>query len=164
MVVAIGAVACGVCGLVVFGQPTGSPPILSLHNDPQLFGGSRGADTRSFQEIRQISGIGGETFRPGETVAEVESMLNDGSGIDAAPASWGDLSQSHCLTVTTESGETFSFRILGVSPDTAEHDAAAGGLKLAIEGCADQSGSVVKAIIEPETRSGPEKAVPERSL
>lgn len=164
MVAAIGAVACGVCGLVVFSQSAGSPSIVTLHGDPHLFGTSHGLGTSISQGTRQISGIGGETFRPGETVAKAESMLTDENGLDAAPASWGELSQSHCLTVTTESGETFSFRILGVSPETAEQDTSAGGLQLAIEGCANQSGSVVKAIIEPETRSAPEKAVPERSL
>jgi hypothetical protein len=113
--------------------------------------------------VKVLAGINGVTATQGAGVSLAADIVADPKP-NIAPAAWDRLSSGGCMTVTTKTGASFSFRILGVRPATAaksDHDAPK--VDLAITACPEAGESIVKAVIEPY--AAPAKAVvPERSL
>jgi hypothetical protein len=115
------------------------------------------------QAVKVLAGINGVTASQSAGLPLAAEIVADPSP-NIAPAAWDRLSNGGCMTVTTKSGASFSFRILGVRPGTpAKTDHETPKVDLAITACPEAGESIVKAVIEPY--GAPVKAVrPERSL
>jgi hypothetical protein len=113
--------------------------------------------------VKVLDGINGVTAAPGAGQALAAEIVADPTP-NIAPAAWDSLSNGGCMTVTTKSGASFSFRILGVHPATSSKTGQEPPkVDLAITACPEAGESIVKAVIEPY--GAPSKAVvPERSL
>jgi hypothetical protein len=167
----IGLLASAACAAVLFSQPFGTRLQVAMdgagHGSSfgKSIGASRGAQDNRPGAIQILAGIGGETFASGAGYAGLQDMHSDQRAPNVAPVLWDELSEASCLTVTAKTGQTFSFRILGVSPASPAHEGAqAPKIELAIAGCANNGESVVKAVIEQDTPPVARDLAPERSL
>lgn len=121
-------------------------------SEPALFGSVPLAGETGAQPMRILTGVSGETFAAGDAktaLAEGEAALGAPSP-NVAPVAWDRLSAGGCMTVTTKTGQTFSFRILGARPagtGSAAEDLPK--LDLAVTACSESSDPVAKAVIEP---------------
>lgn len=157
------------CTAAVLGQPLGiALHRLSLNTGydaglVQAFGMKVASGDARARPVKVLDGISGVAASPGAGLALAAEIIADPTP-NIAPAAWDRLSNGGCMTVTTKSGASFSFRILGVRPGTTpktDHDVPK--LDLAISACPEAGESIVKAVIEPY--GAPAKAVvPERSL
>jgi hypothetical protein len=156
------------CTAAVLSQPLGMALdrlSLSAGNDDALAQafGIKTALGAGAAAVKVLDGINGVAAAPGAGQTLAPEVVADPTP-NIAPAAWDSLSNGGCMTVTTKSGASFSFRILGVHPSTSPktgHEPPK--VDLAITTCPEAGESIVKAVIEPY--GGPSKAVvPERSL
>jgi hypothetical protein len=168
---AAGILTSAFCAGTLLNHPLGMALNLLSHQS-----GDKAAFTRPFglaaglngnsQKVKVLAGISGITAAPGAEAPAVAAaeIVSTGPKLDVAPAAWDRLSGGSCMTVTTKSGETLSFRILGVRAGGAAKTAhEAPKLDLAITPCPAAADSVVKAVIEPY--AAPAKTdVPARNL
>lgn len=167
----IGLLASAACAAVLFSQPFGTRLQVAMEGAGggasfgKAIGASGGLDASGPGAIQMLAGISGETFASGVSYAGLPETLLDRRAPNVAPVLLEDLSEASCLTVTAKTGQTFSFRILGVSPASPAHEGAhAPKIELAIAGCANNGESVVKAVIEHEAPPVAKDLASERSL
>jgi hypothetical protein len=129
----------------------------------QLFGANAGAAAR--QGTKVLAGVGGETFAPGANRVAMDEIVPDSAAANVKPVAWERLSGGGCMTVTTKSGQSYSFRVQGARPAAAK-DANIGrtAVELAIAPCAENAETVVKAVIVPAPEAPHKPASAERSL
>lgn len=115
----------------------------------------------SWGTLDRISGVGGTTFRV--TAKDVQpDQIIDPAAKPAQPVTWNQVETPGCLTVTTETGQTLSFRISGYR---APEDAASDKVDLAVKACTQSSNRVVKAVYEPDAaETGVKREVAEHEL
>lgn len=167
-----GLLSTTVCGAVILNQPLGT--ILQASGAGEsgaavvepLFGVTDERQSRLPGRIQFLTGINGEISASERHLAGDEILSETGrSKLPIALAALDGLPPSNCLTVTTKNGEKFSFRILGVHPQTGtETGKAMAELELAIASCSNIGDSVSKAVIASDAPPAAKRATPERSL
>jgi hypothetical protein len=166
----LGLAASTACGFAIISQPPGVDLQLALakHDQGRSITALANRDDAGVIATHTLAGINGETFGPQGASDISENMLAESKGEDQfAPAAWDELSDAHCLTLSTHEGRTFSFRIVGVHPKAAPaKDAKPDNVELDIAACAQSGEPIVKALIEPDAAAPDTKdaAVSERSL
>lgn len=115
-----------------------------------LFGAAPQDDSRT-QPLKILAGVSGETFALGAPKAVPADAAETGTPApNVAPVAWDRLHAGGCMTVTTNTGQTFSFRILGARPGAAAKPAEdLPKIDLAITACSATGEPVAKAVIEP---------------
>jgi hypothetical protein len=112
-----------------------------------------------------LSGIGGQTFSPGARQNALTEVGLQEIAPNIAPVAWDRLSAGDCITVTSKSGQTFSFRIVGArSVGKSEQADNLPRIELAVSGCADMGEPVAKAVIQPTNPPAPKAENAARSL
>jgi len=163
----IGLLASAACAAVLFSQPFGTRLQVAMEGagGGASFGkASGGLEASGPGAIQMLAGISGETFASGVSYAGLPETHSDRRAPNVAPVLLEELSEASCLTVTAKTGQTFSFRILGVDPDAPPYEAHAPKIELAIAGCANNGEPVVKAVIEHDAPPVAKDLAPERSL
>lgn len=166
----LGLAASAACGVAIISQHPGVDLQLALakHDHGRSITALANRDGAGAIATHTLAGINGETFGPQGASGISETMLAESRDEKHfAPASWDELSDARCLTLSTHDGQTLSFRIVGVHPKAA-HDKAGGAenVELDIAACAQNGEPIVKARIEPDAAVAIRKdvAVSERSL
>jgi hypothetical protein len=169
-VLGFGAIASAVSAIAILAQPSA----LSFSN-----GTDAASDYRQFlrfragatehvvasEPARVLAGISGEVSTRGENRIAGLDTSSERLDENVAPVVWNELSDAaSCLTVKTKTGETFSFRVLGLKARTSDKTLSEGTANLAIAPCANNGAFVEKAVIEPDAASARKETVPARSL
>lgn len=120
------------------------------------------------QLTKVLSGVSGEAFSPSAmrtAVAQLGEAHGDTTLSNVSPAAWDRLSAGGCMTLTTKSGQTLSFRIVGSRPvGDAQLVDALPRIDLAVTTCTATGEPVAKAVIEPERQQPAKSAVGQRAL
>lgn len=119
--------------------------VASSYQPAQAFGASLTHNTAS---TKMLSGVSGEIALP----LSAENDAQAAHGRNISPAAWDRLSAGNCITLTTKSGQTLSFSIVGARPAGEQHDAnTQPEIDLAITTCSGPGAGepVAKAVIEP---------------
>lgn len=112
-----------------------------------------------FVRARVLGGVSGEIFAPG---AEGRGAAVSGNNI--SPVAWDRLSAGNCITLTTQSGQMLSFRIVGTRAAGDQKDMnTLPEIDLAVTACSGAGEPVAKAVIEP-AKPPVEDAVAQRTL
>ena len=131
----------------------------------QAFGAGAASADQLDRPAKFLAGIGGQTFTSGarqDAAAEAE-LLKIGPNI--APVAWDRLPAGDCITVTTKTGQSFSFQILGARPAGKPEQAdGAAKIELAVSGCADKGEPIAKAVIQPTNPPAPKAENAARTL
>lgn len=148
---------CGAVCALVSAKPGASWIASAKAGSPsQAFGAGQAASDSLYRPAKFLAGIGGQTFSPGtrrNALAETELPQ---IGPNIAPVAWDRLPAGDCITVTTKSGQTFSFQILGARPvGKPEQAGSAAKIELAVSGCADLGEPIAKAVIQPTNPTAP---------
>jgi len=126
----------------------------ALHNavarpNPPAFGQG------PFQITKILSGVNGQTFSPAAMhVLEQASMIREDNPLSPiSPVALGRLSAGGCITLTTKSGQTVSFRITGSHPMGEPQGNTQPKIDLMVTTCPATGEPVTKAVIEPAQQS-----------
>ncbi len=170
--IGLSVVATTLCGAFLFAGPFSASYDLSSippgqdAQTAQLFGVDIGPAGQ--RKTKVLAGLGGEAFTPpsGSARAATAEAAPENIMANIKPAAWDRLSGGACMAVTTKSGQTFTFRVLGTRPAPAAKDgnAAHASVELAIAPCPDRGESIVKAVIMPSPDTSGKPVVAERSL
>lgn len=156
-------------GLCVLSLCAGMVALISARSGSgphaELASGAFGTAQNASGGTKVLNGVAGETFAPGArrvAAVEIETLAEDPN---IAPVAWDRLSAGDCISVTAQSGQTLSFRIVGARP-TGPAPEAGGSPKidLVVTTCADKGEPVTKASIQPTTPPEPKAPRAERSL
>ncbi len=169
-VYAIGGVIAGGCA--AFGVYAGTGPASGLLIDMAWNRAASGNSSLAFHmqtglsDTQILNGVSGEAFDSSSAGLKLADLTRATlkSTSELSPLAWDRLSAGDCISLTTESGQKLSFRIVGTRH--AETSASASGrtpnIDLAITACAPSSDAVLKAVIESKPE-GKQSAV-QRSL
>jgi hypothetical protein len=116
------------------------------------------------QVTKLLSGIGGETFAPGACSTATADIVLPHNTMDVAPVAWDRLSAGDCITVTSKSGQAFSFRIDGARPTAQPNAADAPKIELIVTACGTIGEPVAKAVIQPTIPPAPKAPGAARTL
>lgn len=96
-----------------------------------------------------LSGINGQTIAPAaiHAMEQADVVHEDGSSI--SPVALDRLSAGGCITLTTKSGQQFSFRIVGSHPLGKPQGDTQPKIDLMVTTCPATGEPVTKAVIEP---------------
>ncbi|MEJ2228516.1 MAG: hypothetical protein P8Y67_09825 [Alphaproteobacteria bacterium] len=98
-------------------------------------------------KTKRLPGISGEMFTP--AVALNDTLASDQPRGEISLAAWDRLSSGNCIKLTTKSGQTLSFRIVGARPvDGANDNRMLPEIDLAITSCEGAGEPISKAVIE----------------
>jgi hypothetical protein len=148
-----GAIASG---CVAFGIYAGTGPASSLLMNLAL-DRAGGTSPLAFQmdtglsDTQLLGGVSGEAFDRGTGLRLADltrAAMADRSPL--SPLAWDRLSAGDCISLTTASGQTLSFRIVGTRTAEGARNPSAGApnIDLAITACAPSSDAILKAVIE----------------
>lgn len=150
-----GLAVTALCGAVLLTAPMG--PSLDVSRKA----GKDGFASRLFADkdgrADSLAGIGGETFAPGATSTASEDIVIAADDRDLAKVVLEEGADRRCLTVTGASGQTLSFRVLGVRPTKGGQKTDGDKVELSVANCARNGQGVVKAVMEPEAGQQPAK-------
>lgn len=114
-----------------------------------------------------LAGISGEAVPSsaphGGPLADTEILRADGPlHHHVAPAGLSHLTADDCITLTTQTGQALSFRIVGVHAGKTKEQDSLPQLDLEITACTDTGNTISKARVEPisapvEKGSGPQQ-------
>lgn len=103
----------------------------------------------SWGTIDRISGVSGTTYRVAAKDARPDQII-DPAAKPAQPVAWNEVETPGCLTVTTETGQTLSFRISGYRASDKAAPEEPIKIDLAVKACTQSSNQVVNAVFEPD--------------
>ena len=168
----VGFAASAVCSLFMLTQP--DRVVLQGANDvferplflQKTSMTDRDRTDERHQTIRYLSGVSGETLvSHAENDVAVE-LVAQHDAQSVSPVIWNELSEGgSCLTVKTKTGESFSFRILGLHKEVQSlSDGAERAINLAIAECESLGEFIEKAVIELDAPQPPKASPQARSL
>lgn len=167
--IALSLFAVCLAGLFLFAQPQGL--VFGAASDrgddaeafAPLFGLPAVPNAGPTSSMKILAGINGETAQRGSPSAGPDEIVSAAAFPHIEPAALG-LSGGRCLTLTSKTGQTFAFRIVGAQPASRKTAAGDGAMELIVASCDKQAEPIVKVVIEPEDRSGEKPAARERNL
>jgi hypothetical protein len=167
--IALSLIALALSGVFLFAQPQGlafgaasaqggGGPSLA-----PLFGLARAPEAKLASPARILAGINGEAAPAKPSSAAPDEIIAPPGSPDIEPAAW-ELPSGRCVTLTTKSGETFAFRIVGAQAASRKSQAGEGAVELAVASCAKETEPIVKVVIEPDAGAGQKQPARERNL
>ena len=133
---AFGVTASVACAGFLMTNPIGTPR-------------GHGDGATSWGAVDHISGVSGTTYGVAAKDARPDQII-DPAAKPAQPVTWNEVETPGCLTVTTDSGQTLSFRISGYRASTdAVHEKPI-KIDLAVKACTQSGNDVVNAVFEPD--------------
>ena len=131
----------------------------------QAFGAAPALPNAPSQPTKLLAGISGQTFSTGARQNASADAELPKIAANIAPVAWDRLPAGDCITVTTKSGQNFSFQILGArpvgKPEQADNPAK---IELAVSGCTDMGEPIAKAVIQPTNPAAPKAENAARTL
>lgn len=116
-----------------------------------------------------LAGISGEALPSnpalGAPVADTELVGTMGIFHEhVAPAGLGHVTANDCITLTTQTGQTISFRIVGAHAGKAKGQGALPQLDLEVTACSDADHPISKAHVEPVSAPVEKTIKPQQNL
>jgi hypothetical protein len=134
---AFGVTASVACAGFLITNPIGTPRTL-------------GTAATSWGTVDHISGVSGTTYGVAAKDARPDQII-DPAAKPARPVTWNEVETPGCLTVTTDTGQTLSFRISGYRASTDAAPEEPVKIDLAVAACTQSSNQVVNAVFEPDS-------------
>jgi len=127
-----------------------------------------GEELGQMRLTKVLSGVSGEVVSPAALRMEIASNGDARASTalsNVSPAAWDRLSAGGCITLTTKSGQTLSFRITGGQPAGEQQlSDTLPRIDLAVTTCTGTAEPIAKAIIEPVPHSPVKSAAGQRAL
>jgi hypothetical protein len=165
-----GMLAAGFAGLAVYAiaaAPVGLLIGLAGHQTASARQPLLAFDSRTpLASAKILRGVSGEAIPARVTGQADGAMLTPASALatgELALVALDRLSADDCISLTTASGQTLSFRILGAHPSEGPRQTAASSrIDLAVNACSANSEPIRKAVIE--SKAGAKESAVQRNL